>query len=116
MSIQKASTDAGPPSFHALAPLLDRLVTLAERELHAPFMVNVEGWDDGDFDAMVRHNYGRRPGTPWTGHEELEYDRDREAFVARYVEGNSETGDGEILVERVIERYPCPIESGSKKS
>lgn len=104
-----ASPECTPPSFAALAPLLDELTRLAVRELHHPIKIDVTGWDDGDYTALAIHNYGHFAGTDVTGREVIKYVRDREAFVARYIERNTRTGDSTVLVEREIARFDDPL-------
>lgn len=104
-----AATECSPPSFADLAPVLDELARLAARELHHPIKIDVTGWDDGDYTALALHNYGRFAGTDVTGREVIKYVRDREAFVARYIERNVRTGDSTVLVERELARFADPL-------
>lgn len=98
----------GIPSFGDLAPVLDRLADVANRELHDPVMIEVKGWDDGDWTAIAQHQFGSYQGTEWSGREVIRYDADSEQFHARYIEEHGETGASEILVERALESYPAP--------
>lgn len=110
---QPSTAECSPPSFAALAPLLDELARVAVRELHHPIKLDVTGWDDGDYRARASHNYGRYAGTDVSGREVLTFDRDREAFVARYVERDERTGASAVRVERVVGRADDPVEPQS---
>lgn len=104
-SIDSAS---GIPSFAEIAPVLDRLRELAIEPLDEPHMIQVEGWDNGRFDAKAEHSRGVDAETGEKFHQRVEYDLDREAFVYGSVTW-SESG-GEIdRIERIIEDYPSPI-------
>lgn len=106
---QKASRSSRYPSFEALGPLIDRLAELAERELPDPTMIEVNGWDDGDFDARASHSHGIVDvETGEKKYERVWYDSDREAFVwgeVRWFEGTGE----QRRDTRVLEPYGCPV-------
>ena len=108
MSTQQTARP-GAPSFATIAPLLDRLVELAERERTHRYMVRVEGWDDGDFDAKAIHSRGRLEDGR-RSHERIEYDTDREAFVYGIATwSDDDESDDVVKEERVLEPYPCPV-------
>lgn len=106
---QTASRSSSFPSFEALGPLFDRLAELAERELPEPNMIDVQGWDDGDFDAKASHSHGIVDAeTGEKKYERVWYDTDREAFIhgeVRWVEGTGERR----RETRVLEPYDCPV-------
>lgn len=108
---QPSTAECTLPSFADLAPLLDELARVAVRELHHPVKIDVTGWDDGDYTVRAFHHYGYYPGTDIKGKEVLDYDRDREVFIARYVERDTGTGEMTVLVERNVGRFPDPISS-----
>lgn len=90
-----------------IAPLLDRLVELAERELHEPVAVDVQLWGDGDVSLVARHNYGRSVATGRSARAVIKYVPQTEAFVGRYIEQDA---DGAmVLLEREIETFPAPF-------
>lgn len=109
MATTPAEQRPGAPSFESLAPLLDRLVELAERELSEPYAVHVDGWDDGDFNAYAHHN-GGVPDSDRHCHERVEYDVDDRAFVHSYVEYERDRDDVDVRRDRVLEAYPCPVD------
>lgn len=101
-------TDDEIPSFQSLAPLLDRLVEHAERELPSPLHVTVQAFDDGDFQARVRHVYrsggiGREVG-------QVHYRPETEKI--ELVHGTGTAEDGEVVEEerRTLEKYPSPVD------
>ena len=100
--------DACLPSFERWALVLDRLAALASQELHDPVMLEVRGWADGDLDAVAQHKYGTYTDSEWKGREVLRYNPGEERFEVRYLETHTETGETEVLVDRVLERYPRP--------
>jgi hypothetical protein len=97
-------------SFRDLAPLLDELTRLAEETLHHPFKIKTTVWDDGDYRSIAEHIYGRYAGTDVSGREVLTYDRDREAFIVRYVETDGRTGETTVCAEETIGDYPDPLQ------
>lgn len=106
---QSTSRSSGFPSFEDLGPLIDRLAELADRELPDPTMIDVNGWDDGDFDAKASHSHGIVDvETGEKKYERVWYDTGREAFVYGEVTWTEDGGE-QHREERVLERYGCPV-------
>jgi hypothetical protein len=98
--------ETGVPSFEALAPLLDRIARLGERELPEPVTVEVRGWDDGDFRAVAYHAHGTDPDSGVGARQVVTYVEETESFVYRFVE--EADGSSTVLNERVLETFPAP--------
>lgn len=96
----------GFPSFEALAPLLDRLVEVAERELPPPVSIEVRGRDDGEFTAVAYHRHGTDPDSGVGARQVIKYVLEKEAFVYRFIEEVDESST--VLEERVVETFPAP--------
>lgn len=102
-----ATRSVGTPDFERLAPLLNRLAELAERELPEPFSVEVKGWDDGTFTPSAYHNRGRDVETGRTARKFIRYEPERNAFV--YVSVERDESGSDVLVEREVDRCENPV-------
>lgn len=74
-------TDKEIPPVEPLAPIVDQMREIAQKELPTPRAARIHLWDDGDYQIRFYHSMGKDAG------QKIEYDPDTGAVTWVYREG-----------------------------
>ena len=92
----------GIPPWDRIGPIYERVVDLAREELAAPVSVDVESWEDGEFEVIARHSHGIVcPGVRMRS--SLRYHSAAGVVEAGVIEVDKEGGDETMIHHEKIE-------------
>jgi len=96
---QQPSSQRQIPSIEAIGPVVDEVIDIARRELDVPRSVEIETWEDREFEVRVNHWYPAGSENRYGYDAVIHYHSDRETIRGVLFEEDTEADEREALLK-----------------